>query len=704
MTRRINLVLAFPWFLTACAVAPPVRPLPLTKLRLYETGVGYFERAGELGGPGGATVPVPSGHLDDAIKSLVILGERGEVESVAFDSRQSPAVARARAGLPPDTDIPIRILDVFEALRGHEVVVRYGPKRTRGRVVDLIGAPQAGGSEDAGSEENAAQAGALRNRTFLLIVTHAGTYRRIDVAMIDAVTPTEAEVRMRLEKPLDAAVTLRSNARGLMEVTGRGGELRLGYLAESPVWRATYRLVLDEAQRGALQGWALVHNDTDENWDEVVLELVNGRPDSFLFPLAAPRYDRRELEVPDRTLSSVPQLLDTTPDAMWGDFLDTGTIGYGGGGGTGSGYGRGSGSGFGGRGQRVAKVTGTRIGSSSLVQIGDLASLATGQSRETKTAFVYGTHGTIDVGAGRSAMVPFVEAELESGAVTWMIDFADQAARHAVRIVNDTPQTLPEGTLGIFADGGFAGETLLPRTKPGERHFLDIADDLDTELTVVDRDVDEVPQRVLFVDDAFIEHFVSTTTVTMDLVNRSAQPRHVHIEVTASSNSSIEGADRLDFDVDREHPLALFEVAPNATIAARKIVIVQGLSRTTSFDDITPGLLERLVVSPVVPEAERRAIELAVARLKVQTSAKVASDRVTSDIETIEKDIERLRGHVEAASGKGGEGNPGRLVDRLLELEERLDARRKDLQAANTELDARKESTRSALAELKPQS
>ena len=46
-----------------------VNILPLRSVRLYETGIGYFERAGTLGS--WATVlPVPAGHLDDALKSL----------------------------------------------------------------------------------------------------------------------------------------------------------------------------------------------------------------------------------------------------------------------------------------------------------------------------------------------------------------------------------------------------------------------------------------------------------------------------------------------------------------------------------------------------------------------------------------------------------------------------------------------------------
>jgi hypothetical protein len=55
---------------------------------------------------------------------------------------------------------------------------------------------------------------------------------------------------------------------------------------------------LNPGRTGLLQGWALLHNDTDEDWRGGRVELVNGRPDSFLFPVAAPRYARRELVPP----------------------------------------------------------------------------------------------------------------------------------------------------------------------------------------------------------------------------------------------------------------------------------------------------------------------------------------------------------------------------------------------------------------------
>ena len=691
--------------LAGCASSPKQRALPLDKLRLYETGVGYYERAGSLGGPGGASVPVPSGHLDDALKSMVVLGSDGQVQSVAFDSRNSPAVARARAGLPPEPDAPIRVHDVLLGLRGHEITVRRGPRRIRGRLVDVIGVPDVDQMGQIPNEENgvptaAEQAGAVKDKTFALLVTRTGRYRRVDVAKIDEITPRDPDVRARMQAALDATVALRSNARGLIEVEGKGSDVRIGYLAESPIWRATYRIVLDDKDAAALQGWALVHNDTEEDWEGITLELVNGRPDSFLFPLAAPRYERRDLVVPDREVSSVPQLLDTTADAMWGDFLDTeeglGLYGTGsGGGGSGSGYGYGSGSG------RAGRVRlGSSIGGSDLVNVGNLAALATGEGRETKTDFVYGTGEPLTLTAGRSAMVPFVSSKVQSAGLTWFSGFGDGSARHAVMVSNITSQTLPMGTLSVFAEGGFSGETVLPRLKPDERRFLEIGDDLDTEMTVAERRITDVPQTLTYRQDRLEEHLVRTTTLTVEFRNRSGHPRHVHVEVGAGSNTTIEGADEVDFDSDRGHPLAIFEVAPAVKVDERKVVIVEGLKIATAFDGLQEKKIERLSTAPSLSDTERGAMVTVLARLEEQRTAQAEVSRLQAEIVVIEADIERLRGHLSAASQSEGDKNP--LVVRLLETEDQLLARRKELETANEALELRVQTTKDGLAVLAP--
>jgi hypothetical protein len=298
-------------------------------------------------------------------------------------------------------------------------------------------------------------------------------------------------------------------------------------------------------------------------------------------------------------------------------------------------------------------------------------------------------------------MVPFVQADVGSATVTWFSGFSNATARHAVQVTNTTAQTLPEGTLSVFADGGFAGETVLPRLKPGMRRFLEVGDDPDTEMKVDRQTASEAPQRLVFREGALQEHVIRTTELVLDLIHHGNQARHVRVEVFAGSNTTIEGADRVDFDEDRGHPLAAFEIEPGGRIDDRKVVIVEGLARSTRFDAITADQLERLSTAASLPATERSHAKTALERLRVQLESAQTVERVKADITTAEQDIERLRGHLQAMSGEGdGENNP--LVKRLLAAEDALEALRRGLEAATAELAARTAATREQLTALQP--
>ena len=56
--------------------------------------------------------------------------------------------------------------------------------------------------------------------------------------------------------------------------------VRVGYVIENPIWKTSYRLVLgkEKEDKPFLQGWAVVENATDEDWKDVRMALVSGRP------------------------------------------------------------------------------------------------------------------------------------------------------------------------------------------------------------------------------------------------------------------------------------------------------------------------------------------------------------------------------------------------------------------------------------------
>lgn len=73
-----------------------------------------------------ATVlPVPAGHLDDALKTLVVLSrdQKTRVHGLKFASSVSPGMGRALAGLPPSVDDPIDFQNLLQSAKGGEVKV-----------------------------------------------------------------------------------------------------------------------------------------------------------------------------------------------------------------------------------------------------------------------------------------------------------------------------------------------------------------------------------------------------------------------------------------------------------------------------------------------------------------------------------------------------------------------------------------------------
>src|SRR5260370_26953033 len=81
-----------------------------------------------------------------------------------------------------------------------------------------------------------------------------------------------------------------------LNFTGEGKrEVRVGYVVENPIWKTSYRLVLDKNGKPFLQGWAVVDNPTDDDWNGVGMALISGRPISFQMDLYQPLYVPRPL-------------------------------------------------------------------------------------------------------------------------------------------------------------------------------------------------------------------------------------------------------------------------------------------------------------------------------------------------------------------------------------------------------------------------
>jgi len=117
-------------------------------------------------------------------------------------------------------------------------------------------------------------------------------------------------IMLDLKKKNLKKVTLFSKGDGKRTVSA-------SYVIESSVWKTSYRLKLSEdikKKPHKLEGWCLVDNTGDEDWNGVALTLVGGRPNAFTLDLYTPRNVKRPvIAVQDDPLPYQPVLKDVLP-------------------------------------------------------------------------------------------------------------------------------------------------------------------------------------------------------------------------------------------------------------------------------------------------------------------------------------------------------------------------------------------------------
>src|ERR1700720_3187177 len=122
-----------------------------------------------------------------------------------------------------------------------------------------------------------------------------------DVQRVRFLNPlVEGELKKALETLARSPDTQKTA--GSIRFVGEGKRrVKVGYVIENPIWKTSYRLVLGSKaeEKPYLQGWAVVENPTDEDWKDVRMALVSGRPISFQMDLYTPLYVNRPTVVPE---------------------------------------------------------------------------------------------------------------------------------------------------------------------------------------------------------------------------------------------------------------------------------------------------------------------------------------------------------------------------------------------------------------------
>lgn len=256
---------AFPSFAFA-------QDLELKRVMLSSGGLGYFEYEADVDGDATLKLTVSLGQVDDVLKSLVVYDDKGGVGGLSLPGREP--LAQAFKDLPFDENSLGSPAELLQTLKGAQVTVG-GSRSIAGRIVsveeDSVALPDNKG---------------MVKRTRVTLYTDRGLQQFI-LEDAENLQFADAALRDKVGQALVAIQGNRAKDARTIDLTMRGQgkrTVRVAYIVEAPVWKASYRLTLGAdpaASRSALQGWAVVENLSGQDWKDVELTLVSGRPVAF---------------------------------------------------------------------------------------------------------------------------------------------------------------------------------------------------------------------------------------------------------------------------------------------------------------------------------------------------------------------------------------------------------------------------------------
>jgi len=601
----LALALAAPFLAPpALAQAPPAAapsPLPIRQVTLFTSGVAYIERGGAV--TGDATVPLTfrTAQINDILKSLTLLDSNGQVQPVVYGARDP--IGRTLQAFAVDVTQPQSRAELLNRLRGAAVSVTTARGTLSGQIV--------------GVETKSVTSPTGTTTVDTLNLLSADGLQSVRLDDVSAIRLRDARLDRELREALTTLASGADDQRRSVTLrfagTGRRA-VRVGYIAESPLWRISYRLLL--GPKPYLQGWAMVENTTDEDWNGIHLGLVSGRPISFIQDLYQPLYLPRPVVQPDVVASPTPQ--------THGEDMQAGNLSanepttaaapavagparapWSGAGGSPAGGAMADE-------QRRAKVAGTvnLIGPASGSSSADAAArsvTAQAQGASAGELFAYNVTTPVTLPRQQAAMIPVIAQGVTADKVSlYDADTDPRYPLNAVRLKNTTGLHLKGGPVTLFDGDTYAGDALVEDVPPGDTRLISYA--VDQSIVGERQDTTEDETRTtLSVHEGVLSVTVRERSETnYHFKSKSAEAKTVLVEHPFDAQSALVAPAKA---AERTPALYRFAVlVPAGKTAALQVITEKPIASTVALFDGDLGQLAVYAGQSDIPAATRTAL------------------------------------------------------------------------------------------------
>lgn len=682
----------------AAAASSSASSLPIRRVILYSNGVAYIERRGMVTGHAEIDLSFKQSQVDDVLKSMVVLDlGQGRIGAVSYNSSAPPSARMA--------DIPFAIASesgnnlqgglagVLSQLQGARVVVATANRTATGSILTV---------EERKSQIDATKPPVTTHA--LVIASENGELMSFDLADVRSVKLVDEGARRDVTEFANATASARRRDAKTIVVSSDGAgarEMVVSYTIAAPIWKTTYRVVLDASGQPFFQGWAIVDNVSEEDWENVQLSLVSGTPVSFIQPIQKPFYRYRPIVPMPGDLRLTPQVYDpeelnrvsaignetstvgaTVSTEQLSNFPTQRSV------------------------QSLYSINGARNttannmlidGSSSAIaetkislsdaivsqQVG-VEAAATGQ--EVGDLFEYRIDQPVTVRRDRSALIPILQTKMAGERVS-IYNAAVRPDRPlgGMLLENTSALTLEDGSMTILDGDAYAGEALMERLKPGEKRLISFALDLGTLVTVRLKG-DRAPTFLIkVVNGVFQAHYYQTDERLYKITNQTDRPRVVFIEHPIRQGWELTDKTRQPDGKTARFYRFRIPLEPHQS-AELPVIERQALMESYTLTSITRADLELFLLRNQIDAQTRAALEKLIDIKTRIASVDARLESINKETEEISQDQERLRENIKALTATAEARQLiARYVAKADEQESRIEQLTKDRKALSEE-------------------
>lgn len=444
----------------------------VTKIILYKTGLGYFVRKGQVDMQNEKKFQLSfkTNVMNDILKTLSIICSSGVVTGVSYEAADVDTARALEDALikVPDVDSFIALV---KQLIGTQISVTLGSDTLHGKVLGVQPI------EEATKEKSHLE-------LYLVMVTDEGKILNLHVTEITGLEIDDPKMSKELNFFLETIYLGKKKDTKTLTIFLEGdkeAEVFISYLQQMPSWKTSYRLLCSAEDAFLIQGWALVDNILDEDWEEIELSLISGLPISFIYDLYSPnwisrpeikRIDRFEITPPtfEENMAPMAEAAPAPPPYMkmagaqtMSQRRDSGVMGkydYGGSAAPGA-----------------AAFDEMKLEESTRVSAkGESAGMA---------GFEYRIMVPVTVKRNQSSLVPILQSKISAKKLCVYNERNRKAnPMMCLELTNDTELTLETGPISIFDHDAFAGEAMLPFLNANETRLIAYAVELGISVAV----------------------------------------------------------------------------------------------------------------------------------------------------------------------------------------------------------------------------